>query len=241
MSSDFSEWTFIGQCLGHHIEFCLHSVSETLVHPDSQLHYVHNMDQANQLFTPPQSPVILRDIRTMDCELEVERRWIRAELFMNQAAGATGVQQDNPLPLPQPVHQQQAQVPEQIANPPNPVIMNEYNSFNLANVTPPVAPKWKIMNSFWMGIASYNILAGWSLMDPWWYDINMLCNVSKSFVLLYVTFELLGLSYQRSIKPGETINTFYNRILKICNQYEFSDPDEILIDAIIFETSIVKA
>ena len=23
------------------------------------------------------------------------------------------------------------------------MIMNEYNSFNLANVTPPIAPKWK--------------------------------------------------------------------------------------------------
>ena len=58
------------------------------------------MDQFNQLFTPPQSPVhnpnvwaaILRDIRTMDYEIEAERmRCIWAELFMNQA---TGNQQD---------------------------------------------------------------------------------------------------------------------------------------------------
>ena len=124
------------------------------------------MDQFNQLFTPPQSPAhdpdiraaILRDIRTMDLELEVERRQIRAELFMNQAAGATRVQQDNPLPPPQPVHQQQAQVPEQIVNSPNPVIMNEYNSFNLVNVKLLVAPK-KVMNSFWMSIASFSVLA----------------------------------------------------------------------------------
>ena len=42
-------------------------------------------------------------------------------------------------------------------------------------------------------------------------------------------------------KQGETIDTFYNRILKISNQCEFSDPDECLIDAIIFGTSIIKA
>ena len=109
------------------------------------------MDQFNQLFTPPQSPphdpdvraTILRDIRTMDHELEAERRHIQADLFMNQAAEATGGQnQGDPPPQPlQHVHQQQT--PEQIASPSNPVIVNGYNSFNLANVTLPVAPKWK--------------------------------------------------------------------------------------------------
>ena len=40
----------------------------------------------------------------------------------------------------------QAQVPLQPINPGNPAnvqIVNEYNSFHLANITPPVAPKWK--------------------------------------------------------------------------------------------------
>ena len=70
---------------------------------------------------------------------------------------------------------------------------------------------------------------------------TMSCNISKSFVLLYVTFELQDSSSSKVYqKPGETIDTFYNRILKICNQCEFSDPDERLIDAIIFGTSIVK-
>ena len=51
--------------------------------------------------------------------------------------------QDNPPPQPLPVHQA---IPPQIQpanNPANPVIMNEYTSFNLASVTPPVAPKWE--------------------------------------------------------------------------------------------------
>ena len=36
------------------------------------------------------------------------------------------------------------------------------------------------------------------------------------------------------------MDMFYNRILKICSQCEFSDPDEQLIDA-IFGMSTVKA
>ena len=40
---------------------------------------------------------------------------------------------------------------------------------------------------------------------------------------------------------GETIDTYFSCILKICNQCEFSDPGERLIDAIVFCTSIVKA
>lgn len=42
-------------------------------------------------------------------------------------------------------------------------------------------------------------------------------------------------------KPGEMVDTFYNRILKICSQCEFSYPNEQLIDAIIFSMYIVKA
>ena len=42
-------------------------------------------------------------------------------------------------------------------------------------------------------------------------------------------------------KQGERVDMFSNRILKICSQCEFSDPDERLIDAIIFGMSIIKA
>ena len=33
--------------------------------------------------------------------------------------------------------------PANPANPANFQIVNEYNSFNLANITPPIAPRWK--------------------------------------------------------------------------------------------------
>ena len=72
--------------------------------------------------------------------------------------------------------------------------------------------------------------------------LTMSCSNWKNSVLLYVTFEAVRFRFSKvSQKQGETIDTFYNRILKICNQCEFSDPDERLIDAIIFVMSIVKA
>ena len=70
----------------------------------------------------------------------------------------------------------------------------------------------------------------------------MSCSDFKNSVLPFVTFELQDLDFFKvTQKQGETVDTFYNRILKICHQCEFSDPDERLIDAIIFGMSIVKA
>ena len=40
---------------------------------------------------------------------------------------------------------------------------------------------------------------------------------------------------------GETIDVFYNRILKIARQCEFQDMDDRIIDSIIFGTNCVKA
>ena len=66
---------------------------------------------------------------------------------MNQATGGQRQEQGDLPPLPSlPAHHQTAQVPAEVANPTNPVnpvIMNEYNSFDLANVTAPIALKWK--------------------------------------------------------------------------------------------------
>ena len=42
-------------------------------------------------------------------------------------------------------------------------------------------------------------------------------------------------------QQGETIDTFYNCILKLARQCDFSDINERLIDAIIFGTSCIKA
>ena len=71
------------------------------------------------------------------------------------------------------------------------------------------------------------------------HDIDYVMHRFQEF--LFVTFEPQDLDFPVSQKQGETVDTFYNRILKICHQCEFSDPDERLIDAVIFGASIVKA
>ena len=72
-------------------------------------------------------------------------------LFMNQLHdveagmfnehGATGHQAGAPPPPPQPAHPPTR--PPGPVEPANVNTLSEYNSFNLVNVTPPVAPKWK--------------------------------------------------------------------------------------------------
>ena len=64
----------------------------------------------------------------------------------------------------------------------------------------------------------------------------------EEFCAPICNFEAARFKFSKvSQKQSETINTFYNRIFKICNQFEFSDPDQRLIDAIIFGMLIVKA
>ena len=118
------------------------------------------MKQFDDLFTPPTSPDrevephehVLNQIRSLDGE----RHNARAQLFMNQLndaeAGNVGSivpeQGDvsaiggEPLSPPPP-----AGVPPGRNDPVNVNIVNEYNSFNLANVTPPIAPKWKMSDT----------------------------------------------------------------------------------------------
>ena len=115
------------------------------------------MKQFDDHFTPPTSPDreiepcehVLNQIRSLDGE----RRNARPQLFMNQLndaeAGNVGnivLEQGDvsaiggePLSPPPP-----ASVPPVRQDPANVHIVNEYNSFNLANVTLPIAPNWKM-------------------------------------------------------------------------------------------------
>ena len=107
------------------------------------------MDQFGDIFTPSESPNpdynpcenMLRHIQDMD---EAERRSTRTKQFMNllneaeegnisvsRERGATGG------PAPTPPH---VSTNVDLANV---QIVNEFNSFNLQNITPPIAPKWK--------------------------------------------------------------------------------------------------
>ena len=111
------------------------------------------MDRFSEIFTPPESPNpnynpcenILRHTQDMDEAIEVEQRSAHIRQFMNllneaetgnvlvtEERGATGRQAPSP--------------PPHVTGNPDPgnvQIVNEYDSFNLQNITPPAAPKWK--------------------------------------------------------------------------------------------------
>ena len=73
---------------------------------------------------------------------------------INEPQGAVGGQVSGQAPPP-PSNRQSV-------DPANIYIVNEYNSFNLANITPPVAPKWKQPDNL---LDNLNILARGYLMD----------------------------------------------------------------------------
>ena len=105
------------------------------------------MDHFQDIFTPPDLPTseynprddVLNQIRQME---DGERRDIRAQQFINQfqadgqeQGAVDGCSPEVVDPLVNPVMNP--------VNPANFQIVNECNSFNLANITPPIAPKWK--------------------------------------------------------------------------------------------------
>ena len=105
------------------------------------------MDCFQDIFTPPASPTheynpredVLNQIPSME---DGERRDARARQFMNQFQGEQQIQEQgagggDPQGYP-PVNPQGYQPVNPQGNPPNPAnfqIVNEYNSFNLANIT----------------------------------------------------------------------------------------------------------
>ena len=100
------------------------------------------------------NPIRENHIRNLNDVLEAERRQAHTEHFTSQLhnaeagnmsisgdqAGATGGQRLEGPPPPPP----RSDGPGiSVENPANVNIVNEYNAFSLANVTPPVARKWK--------------------------------------------------------------------------------------------------
>ena len=108
------------------------------------------MDQFEDIFTPPESPgwgigttTIRRPMRDSIDEETMQK--VRTQLFINQLndakrgnvdtpeqTGATGGFPESIPPPPSPLKQE-----------PNVNNMNEYDSFNLTNISPSVPPKWK--------------------------------------------------------------------------------------------------
>ena len=74
------------------------------------------------------------------------------------------------------------------------------------------------------------------------YDIKYVMQRFEEFYALICNFRAVHFKFSKVYKKQDkTIDMFYHCILYTCNQWELSDPDERLVDALIFGTSIVKA
>ena len=155
-------------------------------------------------------------------------------------------------------------------------IVNEYNLFNLANVTPPIAPKWKtsdtLLDDFhkfkwscqrifggpmchitsgkvktsilliWAGLDGEDIYENFNLPPHLRHDVDHVFQQFKEFCEPICNFRMARFKFSKVHQyNGESINVFYNCILKIARQCEFPDMENHIIDAIIFGTNCVKA
>ena len=174
-----------------------------------------------------------------------------------------------PLPPPPP-----AGAPRQ--DPANINIVNENNSFNLANMTPPIAPKWKtsetLLDDFhkfkqscqrifdgpmchitsgkvktsmlliWAGPDGEDIHENFNLLPNQKYDIDYVLRRFEEFCEPICNFHMARFKFSKVFQHNEeSLDVFYNRILKIARQCEFPDMDDRIIDAIIFGTNCIKA
>ena len=90
---------------------------------------------------------------------------VRAQQFMNQFQTEPQVQEQGAVgghPGVVGGHPPQGAPPvNPLLNPANPAnfqIVNEYNSFNLANITPPIAQNGNSLTTFWMNLGNSNAL-----------------------------------------------------------------------------------
>ena len=155
-------------------------------------------------------------------------------------------------------------------------LFNEFTSFNLLNITPPIAPKWKhsetlldeyckfkcscqrifdglmchiksgkvktSMFLIWAGSDGEDIYESFNLSPHQANDIELVMQCFEEFCEPICNFRAARFRFTKVFQEqGETIDTFYNRILKLARQCEFSNVNERLIDAIIFGTNCIKA
>ena len=181
-----------------------------------------------------------------------------------EQSGATGGFPEPVLPPPPPKQE------------PNMNIVNEYNSFNLANITPPIPPKWKtsdtLLDDFckfrrscqcifdgsmyritsgkvktsmlliWAGLDGEDIYENFNLPMHQRYDVDFVLNKFEAFCEPICNFRIACFKFSKVHQyQGESIDVFYNCILKVAKQCEFSNIDERLIDGIIFGTNCTKA
>ena len=228
---------------------------------------------------------MLNQIRSLDGE----RHDARAQLFMNHLNDAEAGNIGNVIPEQGVIGGQIDPTPQAGAPPPPPAsppparqdpanvnIVNEYNSFNLANVTTPIVPKWKtsetLLDDFhkfkcscqhifdgpmchitsgkvktsmlliWAGPDGEDIYENFNLLPHQKYDVDYVLRRFEEFCEPICNFRMARFKFLKVHQyNGESIDIFYNRILKIAKQCEFPDMDNCIINSIIFGTNCVKA
>ena len=94
----------------------------------------------------------------------------------------------------------------------------------------------------WAGPDGEDIYESFNLLPHEDNDINLVIQRLEEFCKPICNFRAARFKFTKVFQQQcEAIDTFYNRILKLAHQCEFSDMNERLIDAIIFGTNRIKA
>ena len=143
----------------------------------------------------------------------------------------------DPLPPPPPVGAPVRQ------NPANVNIVNEYNSFNLTNMTPHIAAKWKtsetLLDDFckfkwscqriliWAGPDGEDIYENFNFLPNQKYDVDYVLRRFEEFCKPICNFHMARFKLSKvSQHNEESVDVLYNRILKIARQCKFPDMDD---------------
>ena len=90
----------------------------------------------------------------------------------------------------------------------------------------------------WCGQDGEDIYACFNLPPAHKYHIEIVLDRFEEFCEPICNFRVAQFKLHQF--QGESVDKFYNRLLKIGHQCEFSDLDERIIDAIIFGTNCIK-
>ena len=94
----------------------------------------------------------------------------------------------------------------------------------------------------WAGPDGEDIYESFNLLPHQANDIELVMQWFEEFCEPICNFRVARFRFTKVFQQqGETIDMFYNCILKLARQCDFSDINERLIDAIIFGTSCIKA
>ena len=94
----------------------------------------------------------------------------------------------------------------------------------------------------WAGPDGEDIYENFNLLPHQKHDVDYVLRRFEEFCEPICNFQMARFKFSKVYQyNGESVDIFYNRILKTVRQCEFPDVDDHIIDAIIFGTNCVKA